>query len=62
MAMMHNSLIAYYERLFAFKQFHGWNVSEIEELLPWEFEVMTSLLGNYLETMELKKKQAMANQ
>jgi len=62
MAMMHNSLIAYYERLFAFKQFHGWNVSEIEDLLPWEFEVMTSLLGNYLETMELKKKQAMANQ
>jgi hypothetical protein len=62
MAMMHNSLIAYYERLFAFKQFHGWNVSEIEELLPWEFEVMTSLLGNYLETVELKKKQALANQ
>lgn len=62
MAMMHNSLVAYYERLFAFKQFHGWNVSEIEELLPWEFEVMTSLLGNYLETVELKKKQAMANQ
>jgi hypothetical protein len=62
MAMMHNSLIAYYERLFAFKQFHGWSVSEIEDLLPWEFEVMTSLLGNYLETMELKKKQAMANQ
>ena len=62
MAMMHNSLVAYYERLFAFKQFHGWNVSEIEELLPWEFEVMTSLLGNYLETVELKKKQALANQ
>lgn len=62
MAMMHNSLIAYYERLFAFKQFHGWSVSEIEDLLPWEFEVMTSLLGNYLETMELKKKQAMVNQ
>ena len=58
MAMMHNSLVAYYEKLFAFKQFHGWSVSEIEELIPWEFDVMTSLLTNYIETVELQKKQA----
>ncbi len=57
MAMMHNNLLNYYERLFAFKQYHGWNVSEIEELIPWEFDVMCSLLNNYLETVELKKKQ-----
>jgi len=59
-AMMHNSLLNYYEKLFAFKQYHGWNVSEIEELLPWEFDVMTSLLSGYLETMEQKRKHAQA--
>jgi hypothetical protein len=57
MAMMHNSLLNYYERMFAFKQYHGWNVAEIEDLIPWEFDVMCSLLSNYLETVELKKKQ-----
>lgn len=58
MAMMHNSLINYYERIFAFQQYHNWNMSEIEGLMPWEFDVMTSMLSNYLETMELQRKQA----
>ena len=57
--MMHTSLINYYEKVFAFKQYHGWSVSEMEELLPWEFEVMTGLLNNYLETVEIKRKQSL---
>ena len=57
MAMMHTNLVNYYERLFAFKQYHGWSVTEINDLIPWEFDVMVSLLSNYLETLELKKKQ-----
>ena len=56
---MHTSLINYYEKVFAFKQYHGWSVSEMEELLPWEFEVMAGLLNNYLETVEMKRKQSM---
>ena len=58
MAMMHNNLVQHYERIFAFKQYHNWNISEIEDLLPWELDVMTSLLSNYLETLELQRKQA----
>ena len=61
MAMMHINLIAYYERIFAFKQYHQWNLSEIEELIPWELDVMTSFLNNYLEVQELQRKQAEAN-
>ena len=61
MAMMHNNLIAYYERVFAFKQYHGWSMSEIEELMPWELDVMTNFLNNYLELQEMKRKQALAN-
>ena len=58
---MHNSLISYYERVFAFKQYHQWSLSEIEELIPWELDVMTSFLNNHLELQELQRKQAEAN-
>ena len=58
MAMMHTSLAQHYERIFAFKQYHGWSISEIEDLIPWELDVMTTLLSNYLETLELHRKQA----
>ena len=62
MAMMYNNLIAYYERIFAFKQYHQWNLAEIEELMPWELDVMTSFLNNYLELQEMQRKQAATNQ
>ena len=61
MAMMYTNLIAYYERIFAFKQYHQWNLSEIEELMPWELDVMTSFLNNYLELKDMQHKQASAN-
>ena len=58
MAMMHTNLVQHYERIFAFKQYHSWSLSEIEDLIPWELEVMTTLLSNYLETLEMHRKQA----
>ena len=61
MAMMYNNLIAYYERVFALKQYHNWSLSEIEDLMPWELDVMTSLLNNYLELQEMQRKQASVN-
>ncbi len=50
----------YYERIFAFKQYHKWEIRDIEDLMPWEFDVMTSLLSNFIEQQELLKKQAQA--
>ncbi len=61
MAMMYNNLIAYYERVFAFKQYHGWSITEIEDLMPWELDVMTSFLNNYLELQEMQRKQSAVN-
>ena len=58
MAMLHNNLIAHYEKIFALKQYHGWTITEINELLPWELDVMTSFLNNYLELQEMQRKQA----
>ena len=56
--MMHNSLIAHYEKIFALKQYHNWTLSELEDMMPWELDVMTSFLNNYLELQELQRKQA----
>ncbi len=50
----------YYERIFAFKQYHKWEIRDIEDLMPWEFDVMTSLLSNFIEQQEMLKKQAQA--
>ena len=61
MAMMHNNLIAYYEKMFALKQYHQWSMAEIQDLLPWELDVMITFLNNYLEKMELQRKQMAAN-
>lgn len=62
MGMLHNSLLNYYERIFAFTQCHGWSITELENLFPWELDVMTSLLSNYIETQEIiRNQQQMAN-
>ena len=58
MAMLHNSLLNHYERIFALKQYHNWSIAEIEDMIPWELDVIISLLSNYLEQQELAKKQA----
>ena len=58
MAMMHNNLMAYYERIFAFRQYHSWSLEDVEGLMPWELDVMMSLLSNYIEKLELDRKQA----
>jgi hypothetical protein len=58
--MMHMNIMIYYERIFAFKQYHKWEIRDIEDLMPWEFDVMTSLLSNFIEQQELLKKQAQA--
>ena len=58
MSMLHNSLLNYYERIFALKQYHNWSIKEIEEMIPWELDVMMTLLSNFLEQQELQRKQA----
>jgi len=56
-SMMHTSLLRHYETVFAFRHYHGWQVSEIEDMIPWEFEIYQSLLSNYLKTVEAQRKQ-----
>ena len=56
--MMHNNLVAFYERIFAFRQYHNWTFADLMDLMPWEMDVMMSLLSNYLEKVEMDRRAA----
>tara|TARA_B100000575_G_scaffold284440_1_gene278472 strand:- start:1822 stop:1971 length:150 start_codon:yes stop_codon:yes gene_type:complete len=43
---------------FALMQYHKYSLSEIENMIPWEKEVYTTFLVQYLE--DLKQKQEAA--
>jgi hypothetical protein len=49
----------YYKLNFSLMQYHKWNLTEIETLMPWERDVYVALLKNHLE--EEKEKQQQLN-
>ena len=56
--MSHVNLEAYFRINFALMQFHKYSLTEIESWMPWEREVYTTFLMQYLE--EVKQKQEAA--
>jgi hypothetical protein len=47
--MLHNSVENYYRLNFALMQHHKWQLSEIENMMPWEREIYVILLTQYIE-------------
>ena len=58
--MAHTDLESYFRINFALMQHHKYSLSEIENMMPWERQVYTSLLMQHLE--QLKKAQEAAKQ
>lgn len=54
--MMYMDLKSYYELNFALCEFRKWNIDFIENCLPYEREIYTTLLQNHLEKEEEAKK------
>lgn len=54
------SLATYYKTNFGFKEHHGWNLLELEKMIPWEREIYVTLLLQYLKELEDKRKQERA--
>lgn len=54
--MSYINLETYYRLIFALVQFHKWDANFIENLLPYEREIYTSLLNNHLQEEEEKAK------
>jgi len=53
-------LEGYYKTNFALMQHHKYSLSEIENMMPWERQVYTSLLIQHLD--QLKQAQEAAKQ
>tara|TARA_B100000945_G_scaffold281107_1_gene248621 strand:+ start:48 stop:212 length:165 start_codon:yes stop_codon:yes gene_type:complete len=50
----------YYRMNFALMQYHKYSLTEIEHMIPWEREVYTTLLMQYLDEVKQKQEQAKA--
>jgi len=55
--LCHINLGIYYKNIFALAQHHKYQISEIENLIPYERDLYIDLLMDYIE----EQKQAQAN-
>ena len=51
----------YFRLNFSLIQYHKWNLTEIENLIPWERDVYVGLLQQHLEEEQLKQQQQKSN-
>jgi len=45
--MIHTTLEAHYKNIFALRHHHGYSITEINDLYPFEFEIYTGLAIDY---------------
>lgn len=50
------SLGNYYETMFAMKQHHNYEISDLENMIPWERQVYVNMLNNHLELEQQRAK------
>lgn len=53
-ALSHETLANYIQTNFGLIQHHNWSLTELENMMPWERDIYTSLLIQHLE--EEKKR------
>jgi hypothetical protein len=57
MALAHDTLYNFYKMNFALMQYHKYNLSDIENMIPFEREVYVAMLIQYLEEEKLRLQQ-----
>ncbi len=57
LALIHESLANMYQLNFALMQHHKYSLTELENMMPFEREIYTSLLKNHLDEQEERMKQ-----
>lgn len=45
--MIHTTLEAHYKNIFALRHHHGYSITEINDMYPFEFEIYTGLAIDY---------------
>ena len=57
-SLIHDSLENHYVTNFSLMQHHKYNLSEIENMIPWERQVYVSLLMQHLEQIKQAREAA----
>jgi len=52
----HTSLENHYNMVFGMTQHHKYSISELENLMPYEFEIYFVMLVEHIKTVEEKNK------
>lgn len=55
--MSHNNLVNYYTITFSMTQLHGWSITEMENMIPFERDLYVDLLSKHI-TEENNKLEA----
>ena len=53
--LSHTTLLVYYNTVFALAQHHKYQISEIENLLPYERDIYFDMLVDYIEEQKRKE-------
>ena len=57
MSIARENLESYYRINFSLMQYHKYSLTELENMMPWERDIYTSLLEQYIEEENLKRQQ-----
>ena len=57
MSIAREDLESHYRINFALMQYHKYSLTELENMMPWERDIYTSLLEQYIEEENLKRQQ-----
>ena len=58
MSIAREDLESYYRINFALMQYHKYSLTELENMMPWERDIYTTLLQQHIEEENLKRQQA----
>ena len=56
LALSHDSAVNHYQTNFALKTHHGYSLSELDNMIPFEREIMCSLLQEHIKEQNEKAK------
>lgn len=57
LVMRHDNLRNYYKTNFSLMQHHGYSLTELDNMLPWERDIYVSMLIQWIEEENEKLKQ-----
>ena len=58
MSIAREDLETFYKLNFSLMQYHKYSLTELEDMMPWERDIYTSLLKDHIEKENLKRQPA----